>query len=64
LDEALIALAFFRCRNMQRRKYKSGRRCDVMVSERRDRMKMARMYIQKAREKGWYGSVRAAVMGN
>lgn len=62
LINALCALAFYRHRHDNRKRYKSGRRSALTVSvDTRGYIALARNHITLARQAGWRGSIRRAL---
>lgn len=67
LKEALCALSFFRGRNESVSRYKKARTKRgkaQRVTHYPEAVRMARMYIGRARSKGWRGSIVKAVFGS
>ena len=63
LEKALCAVSFFRHRNDQVRRFRTGRRRHQRVTNRSRCVQLARQYIQDARKLGWRGSITEALSG-
>lgn len=58
LQNALCAISFFRARHMGKKRYKKSKRHpDQVVSDYPEKVRMSRLFIQRARQAGFKGPI-------